>query len=126
MGQVKPDVLSLSPEAHRNQRIARFKHCMRYPSPYKAELTESLKDLKPDPEMVLESGYYILDLLDLQLGWDELREIGFTEADLYQMGLKYEMTQRDSIYASLLNIPMASPPSKEGEGEEVEEDPYYL
>ena len=106
----------------KEQRLNRFKHCMRYPSPYKAELTQRLKSISPDPEMVKHAGYCLVDLLDLQLGWHELSTIGFTESDLYAMGMTREMAHPLSVYAPLLAISN----SCTDEDPRETEDSYYL
>ena len=109
----------------REKRTALLKRCMRYPSPYKVELTRCLAEIAPDTEMMRDAGYCTTDLLDLQLGWPELQKIGFTESDLYELGLTYEMTQPESIYAPLLNIPRQRLEMREEQNEE-EDSAYYL
>ena len=86
------------------RRVMLFRQCMRYPSPYKSELLRCLQTIAPTPEMVTEAGYCVTDLMDLQLGWPELQLIGFTKEDLYEMGLTYEMTLPESIYAPMLSM----------------------
>ena len=106
----------------RKQRLERFKHCMRYPSPYKAELTQLLQTISPDPKMVKDAGYCLVDLLDLQLGWHELSTIGFTKSDLCTMGMTHEMAHPLSVYAPLLAIDNSC---INEEPREIE-DSYYL
>lgn len=86
----------------RERRLARLEHCLRYPSPYRNELVQCLQQIAPDVEMMRSVGYSVTDLMDLQLGLTELTAIGFSQEDLYEIGLTEEMSRSPSIYASLL------------------------
>lgn len=119
----------LSRTTCRKQRMHRLKHCLRYPSPYKLELTRILKHIAPDATMILESGYCLVDLLDLQLGWHELETIGFNKHDLLKMGMTQAMVDPISVYAPLLQIPCLDKNEDIEDIKEIEEDDennYYL
>ena len=113
----------------REQRTALLKNCMRYPSPYKSEFLRCLCLISPDVEMVRGLGYGATDLMDLQMGSSELRAIGFSVEDLYEMGLTYEMTQSDSIYAPMFDESWHRRHTNNGDdlaADDSEADEYYL
>ena len=72
-----------------------------------------------------DAGYNCADLMDLQLGWPELKAIGFDETDLYQqLGLTAEMSRPPSIYAKLL-VGLRRDEEEEEEDDDGD-DVYYL
>lgn len=106
----------------REKRLARLEHCLRYPSPYRKELVQCLQQIAPDVDMMRETGYSVTDLMDLQLGLSELNAIGFSQEDLYELGLTEEMSRSQSIYASLLTGLQSSC----GNDDNDDEHAYYL
>ena len=97
-GNTEPvDLLPIS----RERRSASLAHCLRYPSPYRSELVQCLKQIAPDTEMVLSAGYCLTDLFDLQLGLPELKEVGFSTSQLIKMDLTDEMRRPMSLYAPM-------------------------
>jgi len=73
--------------------------------------------------MMRLAGYSVTDLMDLQLGLTELNEIGFSQKDLYELGLTEDMSKPWSIYALLLDG-LQSVEQHGGNDEDIEG--YYL